>query len=431
VRKIYVTISFIVGLSLIFTFILLKKVTRSSEQVVGNQPEAIVNQPAPPEVRTEPEFAHSISDGFLLNTGVDSEGIYTMGDVEIEEGQRFLELCLLKRDVDGHLIDLCVDNIAMIALTTHSFACNSTLREPSSRLRFAIGGKGPSARVLHLGAKYQITGIRLTGESRRIKTSPLESAFTIPTDLPPHSVYKVELVVLDEQFNKRVAEEKEFERQQAVLENISVNLAKSFASDIASNRSYGAVYYQVETYKEKPVNSGKEAAFDEASKAIIPGPNKLGGELIIVNRMTGPNDSPFILSYAYIRELDKRNINIPEDADILLTKEDLIPISITFIATKVPEGERFKVLGFFEKKESKLFLLGVPFNPASIQTGDNRQEFDILIKPGSYFLKLYGRHNTSNWIDSLDLGTIEIKPDQQRYEIILPESTDWDKLNKM
>lgn len=235
-RKVYVAISFIVGLSLIFAFILPKMVTRSSERVGGNQPQpdTTAEQPSGPEIRTDPALVNSISDGFLLDTGVDSEGIYTMGGVEIEEGQRFLELCLLKRDVDGHLIDLCVDNIAMIALTPHSFACNSTLREPSSRLRFAIGGKGPSARVLHLGAKYQITGIHSPDESRSTQMPQLNPTFTIPEDLPPHSVYKVELVVLDEQFNKRVAEEKAFERQQAVLENISVNLAKSFASDIVS-----------------------------------------------------------------------------------------------------------------------------------------------------------------------------------------------------
>jgi len=423
-REIYIAVGCIVVLALAIAFILLKKDTLITEQVTGDQP-------ATPVIRQDPEFIESLFNGVELRDGMASDGVYTFGHVTVEDGQRILEMRLLKRDDNGHLSYLSVDSIQIEGVTSHAFSRSSDLRTPSSAIRMAIGGEGPSPIVLQLGAKYRIYGIRLTGESRRIKTSPLESAFTIPTDLPPHSVYKVELVVLDEQFNKRVAEEKEFERQQAVLENISVNLAKSFASDIASNRSYGAVYYQVETYKEKPVNSGKEAAFDEESKAIIPGPNKLGGELIIGNRMTGPNDYPFFLSHAYIRELDKRNINIPEDADILLTKEDLIPISITFVATKVPEGERFEVLGFFEKKESKLFLLGVPFNPASLQTGDNRQEFDILIKPGTYFLKLYGRHNTSNWIDSLDLGTIEIKPDQQRYEIIIPESTDWDKLNKM
>ncbi|MCD6393054.1 MAG: hypothetical protein J7M40_06060 [Planctomycetes bacterium] len=41
-----------------------------------------------------------------------------------------------------------------------------------------------------------------------------------------------------------------------------------------------------------------------------------------------------------------------------------------------------------------------------------------------------GRGDSDPWTDLLYLGNIEIKPDQKRYEVNIPESTDWKKLRK-
>ena len=168
---------------------------------------------------------------------------------------------------------------------------------------------------------------------------------------------------------------------------------------------------------------------------VIRGPNKLGGELIVVDRMTGSNGMPFLSSCAYIRNLDIRSVNIPEDADLITQKKDMIPVTVVFDAVNAPpKSEKLLYLGFFEKTDSKLPLLGIFFEAPSIQIKDNYYEFDISITPGSYSLKVLGcsaANDADIWSDFINLGTIEIKSDQQRYEIKIPESTDWDQLNKM
>lgn len=427
-KKISIIIISAIVLALFFAFIIQKNDIPITEPVTESPPESQKNNDQPqPEIRQDPEFVESLLNGVELRHGTGPDGFYTLGHVTVEEGQRILELRFLKRDLTGHLSHLSVENIR---ITGDIHFVNTRFGgEAISGIRMAIGGTGPRSRVMHPGVEYKIDGIGLPGELRTKRTFPSEPTFTIPKDLPANSVYKVELVVLDEQLNKQFAEEKELDRKQYAQrvkeESITVNLAKS---EVELTR--GAAYYQVETYKQKPVNSGKEAAFNKESCAVIPGPNKLGGELVVVGIMTGSSGQRFLCSYAYIRNLDKRIVSIPEDADLLMKKEDMIPVTIGFDATKAPESNKFRTLGFFEKKDSKMFLVGIPFNPASIRMKDNRYEFDISIAPGAYVLKLYGSDDSGPWTDLLNLGNIEIKPDQKRYEVDIPESTDWKKLKK-
>jgi len=51
--------------------------------------------------------------------------------------------------------------------------------------------------------EYHINGIMLPGESSTRFTFPLKPTFTVPANLPPNSIYRVDLVLLDEQLNER------------------------------------------------------------------------------------------------------------------------------------------------------------------------------------------------------------------------------------
>lgn len=199
-KKIYITVICVIMLIVLFVVITQKNNTHENEN--PPQPQKKGDQPPAPEIRQDPVLIKSLLNGVRLEVGNTSDGFTTLADVIVEEGQRIAEVHFFKRDANGRLSPQYLELVTIIGDLTGNFSIGNKVGGALG-IRLAISGKEPGYLCLRLGGKYKIDGFMLPGESVAKKTSPLEPTFTIPEDLPPDSVYKVELVVLDEQFNNK------------------------------------------------------------------------------------------------------------------------------------------------------------------------------------------------------------------------------------
>jgi len=432
-RKTYIhsfcTIGIILSVALVM---LMRKTTDTQPQPQHQEPQQQEPQPPAPQIRQDREFIESLFNGVELRHGMASDGLHTTGHVPIAEGQSILEVHFLKRNADGRLATLPLHGFVFEGRGFYEV-------NGATGLRMAIEIVSPSgmdtsikrdpeyedlrgSRIVVRDYEYHISGIMLLGESSTIFTSPLKPTFTVPGTLPPNSVFRVELVVLDEQLNKKLSDEKTRLQQQTREESITVNLMNA-------DRGIGFAYYMEKTC-EKPFDlEARKGIVNENSEILINGPNELGGELIVVGSMKGSGGIPFLWSHAYVRKLNKRSINIPEDADLVIQKQDMIPVTFAFHMTNALGSKQRVYLAFFEKNDSKLPLLIIWLH-AIFQAQGNPCEFDFSIAPGSYTLKLCGHEGTVLWPDYLSLGTMEIKPGQTRYEVELPDAIEWPKLKE-
>ena len=76
---------------------------------------------------------------------------------------------------------------------------------------------------------------------------------------------------------------------------------------------------------------------------------KLGGELMVGFAWAREQQqSPLRQrAWAYVKNVEKRTVRLPEDADVVLNEEDFIDIELAFDAVRALEFLRGKTIGFY------------------------------------------------------------------------------------
>ena len=141
---------------------------------------------------------------------------------------------------------------------------------------------------------------------------------------------------------------------------------------------------------------------------MIKGPNKLGGELL-VGFVSGTDR--ITKAWVYVERLGKREVNLPEDADLELKDTELIRI---YLSIEAEDQERLKDLSsvsFYLRQDGKLCPFGKKLGAGYGERPKvNFEKVELEILPGSYYVGATTRKG-----EKIALGKIRI--DKEEFKV--------------
>ncbi len=301
------------------------------------------------------------------------DGIKTFVPRNYKPGLPFVEMRFLRRDLDGNLVPYEVERVGLSSLRG---AGGSTRVGGMSGMRMAVTDDAvASYRNVKPGNDYRISHYQLEGQSLAIHTEPLMPAFHVPEDLPPNSVYRVNLVIKDEILEKELLARKEAAKTRreriAEEEKITITLAE------VPSRPLAILYHAGNRVREVTWADPNENGVE------IRGPNKLGGELVACTTESG------LRYWAYIRNLRRRDITLPKDADIICDEKDLVDLRIVLRDEDVAGQVEQQAIAFYASSEGKLPLFALRLrDKLADMPADTARELSVKIKPGTYYARM-------------------------------------------
>jgi hypothetical protein len=147
----------------------------------------------------------------------------------------------------------------------------------------------------------------------------------------------VEETLKEMQEQERQAQEQKKQTEQAQTIAVTISRRPEFAS---KGIFYGAYY--------DGTNERTFSEDDSSGPMIVKGAEKLGGELMVCFAWPREKMSPLRQrAWAYMKNVQKRRISLPEDADVVLNEEDFIDIELAFDAERALEFLKDKTIGFY------------------------------------------------------------------------------------
>jgi hypothetical protein len=148
---------------------------------------------------------------------------------------------------------------------------------------------------------------------------------------------------------------------------------------------------------------------------VLKGPNKLG-ELAVYGMGA---DGRTMEAWAYTPKLDKRQVDMPKDTQLMVRRSDLIPITISLTGARAELFSRYSRIAFYfsEATQWPLFTARLPALPAQGEPANVSASIDV--KPGTYAVRLMGEKMESLPLTMLTVGSEPSKT----YTIELPAQT--------
>jgi hypothetical protein len=141
------------------------------------------------------------------------------------------------------------------------------------------------------------------------------------------------------------------------------------------------------------------------------GPNKLGGELAVYT-------SPNLTLWCYVKHLAKRDVDIPADADLVLTEQNLVKAALSFSDEDINLLRQWAGVEFYESADSRLPLFTAGLRPATAPQTDYN-DVPVRIAPGRYHMRAIITDGGQE--SRVPLGMIEITAEQSRtYPVYVP-----------
>lgn len=325
----------------------------------------------------------------IIQKGLDFKSNDTMTYLgsNYSENTPLVEIKTQIREIDGSVKPLRVPDLGLWRIGwANSYGVEG------DTLRLQLGDEQLNRVTLLFGEEYNIVGnfpvdkepqYEFTGRTR-------EQKFIIPSKVDQGKICRINVVLIDKLLEKELNVKKEEQKKQleeiAEQETIKVTWSEVPAGPFV-------IYYDGSRVREE-VLEDPNAAFIE-----MKGPNELGGELVVF-----VTDSNTARCWAYIQNLKKRLIKLPEDADIVCEKEDLVDLTIILQNKDVTELAKREVISFYTSAEAKLPIFGINLrNKLNDIQPDETKKLLLKIKPGTFYARL-GRPMK----EEISLGTVTI-----------------------
>jgi hypothetical protein len=327
----------------------------------------------------------------------DANGITTILPRRYTEGIPLVEMRFKKIALDGKVLPM---NITIVDLVSPGFGgANYSVGGTGMRLA-AVLTRDPNgySRELVFGKEYVAQAYSIEGVQTAFNTEPLRPAFTVPTVLDVNTVYRVDLILKDEVLESELAAKKEADALKMSRlveeEKIVVNTASPPLGGLVA-------VYQVGTM-------GREFTPDAAGLLVLKGPNKLGGELAVYPRTGGANGV-----WAYIPKLEKRQVELPKDAQLLADPNNRVTARIAVNANEnaVPAG--YRQVRFYFSEDTHLPLFGKALSAPRTE-GNRTIIAEVPAAPGTYHVRLFGGDDRPE----LSLGMLKIESEQSKTYVV-------------
>lgn len=270
--------------------------------------------------------------------------------------------------------------------------------EGRNKLRMGVGEtqepRLKSRWTLLRGRQYYVDKYSPAEGGRLIRG--LRPQFTVPRDLQGNQVYRVELILRDEILEQEQLEAEEAlarqRREQAEREKITIHIREY---PEPNSRLIGFYY------------DGKKLRqfHDEEGIMTLMGPNKLAGDLMVGVAPRGHMIS-MLRPWIYIKDLQKRELIAPDDAERVISKNELIDVQILLEVGEDELAKSLRKIFFCPYQQGKVPLFCVLVQQ-EMRT-DSGYAIKMPMLPGTYYPKafIYNRNqNVKKWIP---LGRLEI-----------------------
>jgi len=334
---------------------------------------------------------------------LDANGVKTMLPVDYVAGMPLVEVRFMQSTMNRRVIPMKVETVELTQIGG-TFGGGYSIGGTAMRM---AAGNTPSPRTFVCGREYLVRAFRVEGTMDAVDTRPLEPKFRVPDKMEPNTVYMVNLVLKDELLESELGAKKQAEAEEmkrlAVEEQIVVR-----ATEYLPGRLVGI--YDDGTRSREFYSANGERSL------VLKGPNRLGGELMVYGMGA---DGRTQEAWAYTPKLDKRQVDMPKDAQLMVRKGDLIPITIGLTGARAELLSRYNGIGlyFSEATHIPLFLTSLP--KSSVQGEPANVSVSIKVKPGTYAVRLM-----DDKMESLPVTILTIGSEPSRtYTVELPAPT--------
>jgi len=178
--------------------------------------------------------------------------------------------------------------------------------------------------------------------------------------------------------------------------------------------------------KEPPVHAAVLAEYDDGTgvrrfeqtgsptQLELMGPNKLGGELAVYTQAPGQD----LTLWCYVRHLAGRDVNMPDEADLVLAEKDLVQAGLSFSDEDRNLLRQWAGVEFYASADSRLPLFTAGLRPATAPQTDYNN-VPVKIAPGRYHMRAIITDGGQE--SRVPLGMIEIAAAQSgTYPVYVP-----------
>ena len=309
-----------------------------------------------------------------------------------------IEIHCFMRDLDGTIRPCRVRSLYMVS--SDGRGGDYGVRGVGFRTELGLD-YGEIARLLY-GKRYSVVaGYEPNNGPGVVYAKESETFFETPASLGPGEIYKVELVVVD-----RIKERKKLEEKMALKERAreeTLNLKLSDPPQYPFKGAWVVLYYDGKTkqrFDRKPENC-----------FMLAGPMDLGGEVLAYYSNGVENRT-----WVYLRKLEKRQIDLPSDAQTLIAPENLVEVGI-----EVQKGNRedllreLQAIAFYTDQNAKLPIFWAPLQQGGDKRDAGRKDAGLVklhVLPGSYFVRFVEADPSER---EIPVGEMKITGQSQRF----------------
>jgi|GEM_PF-4906163 len=186
----------------------------------------------------------------------------------------------------------------------------------------------------------------------------------------------------------------EAERQRQLEQEQQITVViEDYPADVARG-SLAAVY-------DDGTNQRRFYDAESPGRMTLKGPNILGGELAVY--VAEPNKPRRLWCYA--QSLAKRHVNLPDDAELVITHEDIVDVELAFAKEDLDLLTNCRAIAFYASADSKVGLFYAPFTAEAVPAGAV-SKMPLKIVPGRYHMRAIITKDLQQ--TSVPLGMVEI-----------------------
>ena len=234
--------------------------------------------------------------------------------------------------------------------------------------------------------------------------------FRTPAHLDDGEIYRVELIVLDKVERARREEEEKLKREEyeRLKKEEAITIRVEYPSDV--NDGFCSASYAPRN--ERHVGTGDDCT--TRGTITIPGPNPLNGELFV-------SMYPGRRVWCYINDLDKRMVQLPQDADLVYAEDDPVLAYFDVADREVAVSCGFKVVSFLYSRESRFAFYAASLEKSVIEQAPDGSSNGLprsLVPAGTWYVF------SSRSGEIVYLGTVEITGEAGKvYKLKFPPSS--------
>ena len=301
-----------------------------------------------------------------------SNGTMTYLGSDYSEDTPLIEISPQIRRLDGD-----VESLKVAHLGLRRDGWSRSYEVEGTTLRLQLGSEQTGAETLLFGHEYTVTGIFPLGDHSEYEFSgnTRVGKLRIPDEVGSGKICRIKVILIDEILEQELLAKKEAAKKERERVAEEEKLTVSFTE--APGELVVVLYHDAERVREAGMTE------PDAKVIEMKGPNKLAGELVAYTTESGQR------CWAYIKNLRKRSVTLPKDADIICSEEDLVDLTIVLHDEDMAGIVEQQAIAFYASSEGKLPLFGLRLrDKLADMPADAARELSVKIKPGTYYARM-------------------------------------------